>query len=232
MAVADRRLDPSRRPRIDWALASVGLIALALLAGAVIRTGAPGLDREFGRTMGGIRALSDTETLVLFEDGTSTTAPWSTGRPDSSATALGAIWLADPPDAPLERSIALPPGTIRVILSLDFITIDGWSGQGVSLALDGVEVLRQRFPTDPGHALPPAETRLAGIRLRPSAARELGFATGGPDLAERILSLDIVTQTRGDTLLLTITPLPADPPAPGAAPPWAIDNLLLVAERS
>jgi hypothetical protein len=209
-------------------------MALAVLVGTAIRTGVPGAASQFGAQVGGLRALSDTETLLLFEDGTSGVPGWSTGRILTDHIALGPVWLAEPPDVPLTRSIALPEGTVRAVLSFDLVAIDDWALQGLSVSVDGAEVLRQRFTSRPDQAMPAAETlrsdRVA-LRARMAPARELGFAADTPNLAEQVLSVDLAVFTTGDTLTLTIAPLQAEGATDLPQPLWAIDNLIVTGER-
>lgn len=209
-------------------------MALAVLVGTAIRTGVPGAASQFGAQVGGLRALSETETLLLFEDGAGGAPAWSSGRLADDHIALGPVWLAEPPDAPLTRSITLPEGTVRAVLSFDLVAIDDWAQQGLSVSVDGVEVLRQRFTSRPDQATPAAEVlrddRVA-LRVRMAPARELGFGSGTPDLAEQVLSVDLAVLTTGDALTLTITPLPADGAPDIPQPLWAIDNLIVTGER-
>lgn len=231
-------LRPYRRRgvfNLDWALVVVGLMAVALLAGTVIRTDAGGQQALFGTQVGGLRALSETEHLVLFEDMTSGGgAGWSGGARNTDHLGLGAIWLADP-GTPLSRDIALPQGTVRAVLSLDLIAIDDWALEGLAVSVDGTEILRHRFTTRAGLTRPTApETRATDrIALRAGLAdpREMGFAAGNPALSEERLSLEIAVTTPADALNLTITPLPAEGAPDSVAPRWAVDNLIVVAEH-
>lgn len=233
-----RPYGPGGRANPDWALIAVGLMAVALLAGTMIRTGTPAAQALFGTQVGGLRTLSETETLVLFEDHAlprADAAGWSGGARNAEHSRLGAVWLADPPDAPLSREIALPAGTTRAVLSLDLIAIDDWALEGLSLAIGGVEVLQHRFTTRPGleRVMPALAGSEGGVVVRASAdaPREQGFAAGDPALGEARLRLDIAIAAPGDSVILTITPLPAEQPDPlAAAPRWAVDNLMLVAD--
>jgi hypothetical protein len=210
-------------------------MAVAVLVGTAIRTGTPGAVSQFGAQVGGLRALSETETLLVFEDGASGAAEWSGGTRNADHPGLGAIWLADPPGEALSRSIALPEGTVRAVLSFDIVAIDDWDLQGLSLAIDGTEVLRQRFTSRPGQAMPAAEplTRSDRIALRTQVAlpRELGFGSGTPEMAEQVMHVNLAVFTTGDTLAVTITPLPSEAAGDMPPPRWAIDNLIVTGER-
>lgn len=234
MAAAHRRTGRRGHVTLDWALVVVAFMALAVLIGTAIRTGTPAGVSQFGAQVGGLRALSDTQTLLVFEDGASGAPGWSSGRIEGGNPALGPVWLAEPSDTALSRSIPLPEGTVRAILSFDLIAIDDWGLQGLSVAIDGTEVLRQRFTSRPGQELSAAESPrndLIAQRTRLAPARELGFAAGGPELAEQVLHVDLAVITTAEALELTITPLAAEADADAVAPAWAVDNLIVVAER-
>lgn len=216
---------------------AVGLMAGALLAGTVIRTDAAGPRALFGTHVGGLRTLSDTESLVLFEDLSSGGgADWSAGRVNDDHLGLGAIWLADPSGAPLGRDIALPAGTVRAVLSLDLIAIDDWALEGLAITLNGTDILQHRFTTRPGLDRPAAPAPRDADRIVVHAslgtAREMGFAAGTPALADERLAVSIAVTTPGETLALSITPLAAEGASDDApAPLWAVDNLIVIAER-
>jgi hypothetical protein len=219
---------------LDWELIVVGLMAGALLAGTMIRTEPAGQRSQFGAHVGGLSILSENETLVLFEDLSSgSPRDWSGGLPNADYPGLGAIWLADPPGDALHRDIALPDGTVRTVLSFDLIAIDDWADGALMVAIDGTEVLRHSFtsrPDDIREAAP--QTRTTGriaLRTQLGAPRELGFASGRPALAEERLNVEIAVTTPGAALSLTITPLRASDAGPVS--PWAVDNLIVVAER-
>jgi hypothetical protein len=222
----------------DWAMIAVGLMALALLAGAMVRTGTPAAQALFGTQVGGLRTLSETETLVLFEDhasGVGDDAGWSAGLRNDDHPGLGAIWLVEPSDVVLTRDIALPEGTIRAVLSLDLIAIDDWALQGLSVAIGDLEVLQHRFTSRPGLDRPAAPAPMndgsLALRARLDGPREQGFAAGDPALAEERLRIELSVREPGDILTVTITPLaaPGQAPAPDG-PLWAVDNLILVAD--
>ncbi|NKX44898.1 hypothetical protein [Roseicyclus persicicus] len=227
MVGAFRSVDRRRRIGFDWMLIAAALVAGALLAGTVIRSGTVGQVAQFGTQVGGLRSLGPNERLVVFEDMSSGAgAGWSGGRRDAAHVGLGAIWLADPPHAPLTREIALPEGTVRAVLSLDLIAIDAWAREGLELRVNGAPVLRQRFGPD----APATETIAAEhvtLRGRLAPPQALGF---DPAQAEQRLSVAVAVTTPGATISLAIHPLPADGAADGPAPTWAVDNLIVVAE--
>lgn len=233
--VSSRPRSSSALINIDWMTAGVVVLAAALVAGAVIRTDAASQESQFGQFIGGLRSLGPTESLVLFEDGVSGgAADWSAGRLNDDHAGLGAVWLLDPGDTPLTRRITLPQGTVQGFLRIDLIAIDDWALEGLELALDGQPVLRQRFSSREGTGDAQTTERLEGEGIRLQArldpARELGFGAGDVALAETRLTLEMVIDTPGPELELSITPLPAagaDPDAP--APVWAVDNLIVVA---
>jgi hypothetical protein len=225
------------RVSFDWELIVVGLMAAALLAGIMIRTEAPEQRSQFAAQVGGLSILSETETLVLFEDMSSGSEPgWSGGQRNADHPGLGAIWLADPPGDALHRDIALPDGTVRAVVSFDLIAIDDWADDALMVAIDGTEVLRHSFASgaDAPRSAAPATQSTGRIALLTElgAPRELGLASGSPTLAAQRLSIEIALPAPSATLTLTITPLWADAVEDaGPALPWAVDNLIVVAER-
>lgn len=222
----------------DWAMIAVGMMAVALLAGAMLRTGTPAAQALFGTQVGGLRTLSDTETLILFEDhasGGGGDAGWSVGLRNADHPGLGAIWLVDPGEATLTRDIPLPEGTRRAILSFDLIAIDDWALEGLSVAIGGVDMLQHRFTSRPGLDRPAAPAleieEGSALRARLDIPREQGFAAGGPALAEKRLRVELSVVDPEQTLTLTITPLAAPGQAPAAVSPlWGLDNLMLVVD--
>lgn len=231
MAAAHRQYDRRGYLRLDWALIPVALIAFAVLLGVAIRSGPPAAASLFGREVGGLRALSDTETLILFEDGGTAITGWSGGALHADHPGLGTVWLADPPDQPLSRVIPLPEGTVRALLSFDLVWRDDGSAPGLSVAIDGAEVLRQRFAS--GGAVPPAPDTLGlsdriALRSRIPVSRRL---TGAREGSVQELHVDVAAVTTAREITLTLAPLPSDTPAETSAPFWAVDNLVVVAER-
>lgn len=231
MAAAHRRFDRPGHLRLDWALIPVALIAVAIVVGAAIRTGPPAAASLFGVEVGGLRALSDTETLVVFEDGGTAITGWSGGLPDTDHPGLGPVWLADPADQPLTRTITLPQGTVRALLSFDLLVLEAASDQGISVMIDGTEVMRQTFTS--GGQVPPAPEILGrndriALRGRTSVTRDL---IGPPAMVVQSLHVDVAAFTTAGAITLSLAPIPATTTA-GAAPAlWAVDNLVVVAER-
>jgi hypothetical protein len=217
----------ARAVKPDWMLVSVGLMALALLITSSIRSTPPHAVTAFGTQIGGLRALGDNESLILFEDlGTGPDPDWSGGARDDSHVGLGAIWLAAPDGAAITRAIALPPGTVRGIVSLDLIAIDAWALARLEVAVNGAPVLRQGFAAGQPEVLAPGGITL---RSRLSPPQELGFAAG-PGLEESRLTVEMAIPVTDPELRLSILPLPAPGAATDAAPPlWAIDNLVVIA---
>lgn len=217
--------------RVDWALILVVVMALALFMASVIRSGAPAGGTQFGLQLGGLRALSETETLVTFEpDGPVDPGAWAGGRPNADHVALGSVWLADPPDQPLTRVITLPEGSARALLSFDLVVMGDWSARGLAVSIDGEDVLRQPFGAA-DQAPPPPETmrgddRIA-LRSRITGPRML---SGAPDLSVQRLHLDISVVTPQEAITLTLAPLGTDTGGADPAPSWAVDNLVVVAE--
>ncbi len=167
----------------DWAIIAVGLMAVALLAGTMVRTGTQATQALFGTQVGGLRTLSETETLVVFEDHASVGSAetgWSAGLRNADHPGLGAVWLVDPADVALTRDIALPEGTMRAILSFDLIAIDDWGLEGLSVAIGDVEVLQHRFTSRPGLERPAAPASVndgtLALRARLEGPRNRGLA--------------------------------------------------------
>lgn len=234
MGVSQRPYKSSRVIRLDWMLVTVGLMALALLAASLIRTVPSYAMTEFGTKIGGLRALSDSERLIVFEDHTSGADPdWSGGQRDDTQIGLGAVWLATPADAPLTRRITLPPGTQRSIVTLDLIAIDAWALERLEVSVDGTPALRQSFSSEPD-LITAQRTEVLDhqgvvLQSRLSAARELGFERG-PGREETRLTVEMSITTSAPELRLSIVPLPAaDPAGDATTPAWAIDKLMVIA---
>lgn len=237
MGATHRSIAHRGRINLDWMLIAVSVMAVGLIAGSVIRTDVASGSQQFGTYIGGLRALGPTEDLVAFEDmSAGHGAAWSGGARYDADVSMGAVWLAVPSDAPLRREVTLPEGTVRAVLSLDLIAIDDWTLQGLEVALNGAVVLRQSFSTHPDliaqqRTETPAVPRVT-LRSRLADPLELAFATGDAALAETRLSVEIAVTTPGDMLTLSITPVPAEATREDAAiPAWAVDNLIVVAER-
>lgn len=231
MGMAQRTSLAPRRFNLDWMLVSVGLMALALLVGSLIPTPSEGPDRMFGAQMGGLRALAEDERLVLFEDLASGPDPsWSGGARQDDQLGLGAVWMALPPDAPLERDITLPEGVDRAYLSFDLIAIDAWAGDSLAVAVQGRTILRHVFSPETAATDGVQVRHHAGdgllLRTRLSPLRELGLAEGEASLSEERLSVEIALDRPDPLLRLTLTP----EPGPSATTPsaWAVDNLMLI----
>jgi hypothetical protein len=215
----------------DWMLVTVGVMAAVLIAGSLIRTAPGGSEAQFGTQMGGLRALSETERLILFEDmGTGPDPAWSGGQRRHDLPGLGAVWMATPPDAPLQRDITLPDGISRAIISFDLIAIDAWAGARLEVAVQGRTILSQSFPSD---ATAHGQRRLQqadGIALRSlrAAPRQIGVTSGAEGLIEERLNVEIALDQPDPLVRLTLTPQRATPDQP--APAWAVDNLMVIAK--
>jgi len=214
------------RVNLDWALVAVGLMASAVLAGSVIRTDGAAQPSQFGTRVGGLRTLSATDTLVLFEDMSSgRVTGWSGGERIVAHPGLGAIWLARPASDPLSRTIALPEGTVRAVLTFDLIAIGDWALEGLEVTLGGRSLLLHRFASANLDPPAPEARTLDRVTLR--------TAVSGPqDPARQRLGVEIAVTTPGDSLSLSIAPVPAeDAEGDRPAPLWAVDNLIVVSER-
>lgn len=199
---------------LDWPTIVVAVLASALLAATVIRTGATGSRSQFGTHVGGLRSLSAKESLILFENAG---AGWATGSLNTDHPSLGAIWLADPGTA-LTRDIALPQGTARATLSFDLIAMEDWAVHGMTVALGGATIVTHRFDlADSAPILAPSDQVTLQARQDPGAAD-----------GETRLSVAIAVTAPGAVLPLSITAEPAT----ARAPLWAIDNLIVVAEAA
>jgi hypothetical protein len=205
------------------------VMSVALMAGSLIRTTPGGSETRFGAQMGGLRALSETERLILFEDLSAGPDPaWSGGHRHQDLPGLGAVWMATPADAPLERDITLPDGISRAILSFDLIAIDAWAGARLEVAVQGRMILSHSFSSDATQHGQRLLQQADGIALRSlrSAPRLLGLTSGGQGLSEERLSVEIALERPDPLLRLTLTPQRATPDQP--APAWAVDNLMVI----
>lgn len=228
MGVSHTPYRVSRRFNLDWMLVTVGLMAAALLAGSLIRTAPGGAEARFGAQMGGLRALSETERLILFEDlGTGADPAWSSGQRQDDHAGLGAVWMAVPPDRPLQRDIALPEGLDRAVLSFDLIALNGWAGESLEVAVQGRTILRHSFSAG-GDARQVGDADGITLRTRLSQPRALGLPAGGPVLTEERLSVEIALDQPDPLLRLSVTPHPSATGQVAAA--WAVDNLMVIVE--
>lgn len=216
--------------RVDWALILLVILCLGLFMATVIRSTTSAETPPFGRHIGGLRALSDTETLVAFEPDGPLGASWSGGQANTDPAGLGSVWLADPSNQPLTRVIPLPEGTARAILSFDLIAMDDWSAHGLSVSIDGAEVLRQGFAAG-DQGLPPAQATSPpsdiALRSRITGPRRLA---GPPVLSVQHLHLDIAVRPTQGSITLTLAPLATEAQADDPVPLWALDNFVVVAE--
>jgi hypothetical protein len=228
MRVSLRPYRASRGFNLDWMLVTVGLMAVALLTGSLIRVPLGGPDAQFGAYMGGLRALSDTERLLLFEDLSSGTDPaWSGGARQDEQVGLGAVWMAVPPEAALERDIALPDGVKRAFVSFDLIALNDWAGNSIEVALQGRTLLRHGFSEGMGGLrLEDADGMV--VRARYSGPRSLGLSPDQPKLTAERLSIEVALEQPDPVLRLTLTPQPGA--SAQTAPAWAVDNLMIIVE--
>lgn len=232
MAVSRSPYGLWRRLGLDWMLVTVLVMAAALVIGSLIRTAPDTALDHFGTQLGGLRALDDRERLILFEDMDAQSDPsWSQGVRSTAIGPLGAVWLATDPGQPMSRDLALPDETTGALLSLDVIAIGDWQGSRLELALQGQPIWQQAFMSPAGVAMANqgATGTQAGIALRTrlSAPRMLGLEATGADQMSQRLSIDIAIDRPDPNLRLTIGPI-ANPTATGAAPAWAVDNLVLI----
>lgn len=226
MRVSQRYRFAQRGFTLDWMLVTVGLMAAALLAATLIRMAPGGAEARFGTQMGGLRALGEAERLILFEDlGTGADPAWSSGQRHDDHAGLGAVWMAVPPDQPLQRDIALPEGLDRAILSFDLIALNAWAGESLEVAVQGRAILRQSFSAGDDLRRVQDANGIA-LRTRLSPPRTLGLPTSGPILTEERLSVEIALDRPDPLLRLSVTP---DPGTNGqGAPAWAVDNLVVI----
>lgn len=228
MGVAHTPYRVSRRVNLDWMLVTVGLMAAALVAGTLVRMAPGGSEDRFGAQMGGLRALGETERLVLFEDHSTGADPaWSSGQRQDDHAGLGAVWMAVPPELPLQRDIVLPDGLDRAVLSFDLIALNEWAGESLEVAVQGGTILRHSFSGGPDGARVQNADGIT-LRTRLSPPRTLGLPTGGPVLTEERLSVEIALDRPDPLLRLSVTPHPGTNGQ--AAPAWAVDNLMVIVE--
>lgn len=232
-----RKVKRSKGPfRFDWIIIVVAVTTGALLFASLFLAGSTRDDTPFGTTIGGLRALKDSETLVLFEDYTFDSGGWSDGLHDDTHPGLGGILGPFPLRQALERELALPDDVVRAVLSFDLIAIDDWALETVSVSVDGEVLLRRRFSTRPDlSAGQDSEIRSGGnavVVIAPEGMPvERGFATGGPEMFEQIVRVQIALdtpQTRIDIRVEGEGDVGDDERS--GAPQWALDNLILTTE--
>jgi len=122
---------PASRFTIDWMLAAVALIAVALVVGSLWpspRSFPP--EAEHGAV--DLRELSPSERLIFFEDYSFNAGGWTDGEIDHASPATGSV-LRSLSGASLSRTIQVPQGTDR--LRIIFDSIAGPDNSGVTATL-------------------------------------------------------------------------------------------------
>ncbi|MDG4647091.1 hypothetical protein P6F26_01415 [Roseibacterium sp. SDUM158017] len=127
------------RVSIDWALVATSTFAAALLLATMIRT-AP--DDTPGRSAiaGGLQVLTEDERLVSFEDFSFGAPGWDAVLPPSRQGELRNM-LGPLDTGAIERNYGLPSEASRVEVAFDLRVLDGWSGEGLTVMVNGDTVI-------------------------------------------------------------------------------------------
>jgi hypothetical protein len=225
---------------LDWMMIAVLLIAGLLLAGALVRTDDSDQTSRFGSFAGGVRTLSETERLTLFETYDFGAEGWQDAPAAVGPVGIGGVIGPLPAGAGLTRDLPLPEGTRRAVLSLDLIGIDDWADEALTLSVQGQEVLTLRPTTredrrDSAGATPQGTPEIAVIANRLAPPAERGYAAGDAARREDVWRIRIAVEAPGRTLRLAIAGDAAGETAGDdreaiGVPQWALDNLSVVAD--
>jgi hypothetical protein len=185
------------RITIDWTLVTASAFSAVLLIAAVVRTGpepVPGVPAQAG----GLQVLTEHQRLVSFEDFSFGQRGW-----EGSAPLVGEMGSVLGPfgGGSVGKSFALPQDAEWVEVSFDLRLLDGWSGSGLSVSVDGRAVIED-FATAP----------------RGAAARTVAIHRRGTD----DYAVWIALADHSDLLTLELA---ADDAARAG---WAIDNVSVV----
>lgn len=139
----------ARRISVDWSLAAITLIAVALLAGTTIRTGP---DRAPGTPVrsGGLEVLGPGETLVAFEDFSFGDAGWTSTVPRARLSPATAYGL--PETGAVAKRFDLPEGTARVRVAFD-LDLDETRADDFRVRVNGDAVIDGAAGTSPANAM-------------------------------------------------------------------------------
>ncbi len=123
MGGAERMVRPASRITLDWMLAVVIVIAIALAIGAWVRTSGDGAVPGVGPSGGGLRALAPHERLIVFEDYSYDTQGWDAAEVARPNAFQGSVLTPLDPVAGLTRAFAVPDATQRIVAMFDAIAI-------------------------------------------------------------------------------------------------------------
>lgn len=184
----------ARRISVDWSLAAITLVAVALLAGTTIRTGpdhAPGTPVRSG----GLEVLGPGETLVAFEDFSFGDAGWASTVPRAPLSPATAYGL--PGSGAVAKSFDMPEGTARVRVAFN-LDLAETRGDAFRVRVNGDTVIDRAAATGPANAL--VERRSAAgdysvwlVVDDPGAALSLEVEVVGPPGPDAAWSIDNVS---------------------------------------
>ncbi|MEM7723459.1 MAG: hypothetical protein AAF376_13950 [Pseudomonadota bacterium] len=120
-------------------LLAVGLIALALTVGSLVRI-ATQTDNPAGDSLSGLYTLTDQERLVLFEDYSFDAGGWSDLTITRERPEFGSVLGPIAPGTALTRTLDLPPETSRVIIEFEVQAWDAAEPVDLAVRVDGEPV--------------------------------------------------------------------------------------------
>jgi hypothetical protein len=187
-----------RQLSVDWTLIAITTVAAALLVGTMVRTGPDTVPGDPVR-MGGLQVLAENEHLVSFEDFSFGAQDWDAARPAGRMTGV----LGPFAQGAVTKDFVLPADTARVEVTFDLRLTGGWTGEGLSVSVNGQPVIEDL-----------------------SLAQASGDVVIRDRDAEGGYSVWIALDDPGAALSLRLEA------TEGAGPTWMIDNVSVVASTA
>ncbi|WP_224816763.1 hypothetical protein [Hasllibacter sp. MH4015] len=210
------------RPRglitIDWVLACVAMLSIFLAAGVLIRTS---VETDPTRGVGGVRILSDSDTLLAFQDFEFEAEGW---RPDLTTTEIAGLGPVLGPftDDAVTRSLSVADDITDLYIAFDLHLLGAWDG---ALAIAANETaLAAVTPSDLAETTADRGegftilTRGEAITPQPGEAE-----LPGRDASFVTLSVRIQAQDPDTNIALRLSASDA-----GEGASWALDNFTVI----
>lgn len=186
------------RITVDWSLIAITVVAASLLVATSVRTTPEPVPGQ-SRVAGGLHVLEKDERLISFEDFNFGAHGWSAASLPASGAGVAASAFGPFNVTTIAKSYSLPSDTAQVRVAFDLHLIDGWSGDGLTVSVNGEPVIANLSEATGGSNVV--------LRQDPQGDYAVWIALDDPG---EIMSLE-----------LGVTP--------GVDAAWAIDNLSVVA---